>query len=133
MRSGHDHTFMRDTILAALAAATVLAGCGGGDDTKSAATTTGPRAAGAAVTHAIRIVNFIYEPDPAMVRAGRRITISNTDRAPHTVTQKGTSPSFDSGTVEGGKRGSVTFSKPGTYEYFCQFHPTMKGTVTVTG
>lgn len=123
---------MRHTILAALAAATLLAGCGGGD-TKSAASTTAARAAGAAVTHTIRIVNFIYEPDPVTVKAGQRITISNTDRAPHTVTQKGGSPSFDSGTVKGGKRGSVTFSKPGTYEYFCQFHPTMKGTVTVIG
>jgi plastocyanin len=121
---------MRHAILVALAAATLLAGCGGGD-TKGAATTTAPRATGA--THTIRIVDFVYQPDPATVKAGRRITISNADRAPHTVTQKGASPTFDSGTVEGGKRGSVTFAKPGTYEYFCQFHPTMKGTVTVIG
>jgi plastocyanin len=122
---------MRHTILAVLGAATLLAGCGA--TTKSAATAPAARPAGAAVTHTIRIVNFIYEPDPVTVKAGKRITISNADRAPHTVTQKGASPVFDSGTVKGDKRGSVTFSKPGTYEYFCQFHPTMKGTVTVIG
>lgn len=26
----------------------------------------------------------------------------------------------------------LTFSKPGTYEYFCLVHPEMQGTVTVT-
>jgi plastocyanin len=29
------------------------------------------------------------------------------------------------------QRGSVTFATPGTYRYYCEFHATMKGTVTV--
>jgi plastocyanin len=113
----------RHTSLAALCAAAVLAGCGGDGDVQ--------RAAGAAPVSAIRIADFLYEPDPATVKAGREITITNADDAPHTITDKGESPSFDSGTIRGKRRGSMTFEQPGTFTYYCQFHATMKGTVTV--
>ena len=121
---------MRHAILPALLGAALLAGCGGDDDDDR------PRAPRrrrrAAPVTSIRIADFLFSPDPATVKAGRRITVSNADRAPHTLTQEGGSPSFDSGTIKGGKRGSVTFSEPGTFKYYCVFHPTMKGTVTVT-
>lgn len=117
---------MRYEILAALAATALLSGCGGDDEAAPAKPTPA-----AAATDTIRIANFIYEPDPVTVKAGQKITVANSDSSPHTVTEEGGSPSFDSGTVKGSQRGSVTFSEPGTYKYFCQFHPTMKGTVTV--
>jgi plastocyanin len=120
---------MRHTILAALTAAALLAGCGG-DDTSTPGAAAQPTAA-AAATDAIRIKDFLYDPDPVTVKAGQKITVVNEDSAPHTVTQKGGSPSFDSDTVKGGASGSVTFSKAGTFEYYCLFHPTMKGSVTV--
>ena len=113
-------------VLSALAAAALLASCGG-DDKKAAA-----KPAAAAATNTIRIANFLYEPDPVTVKAGQKIAIANTDDAPHTLTEEGQKPSFDSNTIKGKQNGSVTFSKPGTYKYFCSFHPTMKGTVTVT-
>ena len=113
----------RHALLAALVGAAVLAGCGGDDDTQAAPA--------ARATDTIRIANFLYEPDPATVKAGTKITVVNTDDAPHTVTEEGGSPSFDSDTVKGKERGSVTFKTPGTYRYFCEFHATMKGTVTV--
>jgi plastocyanin len=124
-RAGHDHTSMRHVLPAALVAAAMLAGCGGDD------TATTP-AAPAAAMDTIRIADFLFEPDRLTVKAGQKIAIDNADSAPHTVTEAGAKPSFDSGTVIGHKRGSVTFSRPGTFKYFCQFHPTMKGTVTVT-
>lgn len=119
---------MRYAFPAALVAAALLAGCGGSDSTDKSSTPAAP----AAATTMIRIANFLYEPDPVTVKAGQKITVVNTDDAPHTITEVGTSPSFDSDTVVGRKSGSVTFSKPGTFQYLCQFHPTMKGTVTVT-
>ena len=115
----------RHTILAALCAAALLAGCGGDSDSDK------QPAAGAEPVSSIRIADFLYAPDPATVKAGRRIAINNADSAPHTITEKGGSPSFDSGTVRGKGRGSITFSTPGTFTYYCQFHATMKGTVTV--
>ena len=121
---------MRYAILPALLAAALLAGCGGDDDTPAAGAAA--TNAGSAPVTSIRIADFLFSPETATVKAGRRITVSNADRAPHTLTQEGESPSFDSGTIKGGKRGSVTFAAPGTFTYYCVFHPTMKGTVTVT-
>jgi plastocyanin len=126
-RAGHDHISMRHAILAALAATALLAGCGG-DDNTATKTSISPAAAASA---RIQIKDFVFAPDPVTVKAGRRITISNADSAPHTVTEQGGSPSFDSGTIKGGRSGALTFTKTGTFKYFCQFHPTMKGTVTV--
>ncbi|HEV7804509.1 MAG TPA: cupredoxin domain-containing protein [Solirubrobacteraceae bacterium] len=119
---------MRHVLPAALCAAILLAGCGDDDKTAGPTTTASP----AAATSTIRIVDFIYLPDPVTVKVGQRIAVVNADRASHTITEVGSKPSFDSGTVVGRKRGSVTFSRTGTFKYFCQFHPTMKGTVTVT-
>ena len=120
---------MRHTILAALAAAALLTGCG--DDDKSSTGTPAATAAGAGAGDTIRIKDFLYDPDPVTVKAGQKITVVNDDSAPHTVTEEGGSPSFDSDTVKGGMSGSVTFSKTGTFAYYCLFHPTMKGSVTV--
>jgi plastocyanin len=111
----------RHALLAALLGAAALAGCGSGDSAPPAAPP----------TTAIRIAGFSFAPDPATVKAGQKIAISNADKAPHTITEEGGSPAFDSGTVRGMQRGSVTFATPGTYRYYCEFHATMKGTVTV--
>jgi len=128
---------MRTTLLAALASAALLTGCGGDDGdsaapmptTKTAAST--PRA-GAEPTETIKIVDFVYDPTPATVKAGAKIAIRNADAAPHTITDGGSGKAFDSGTVKGKASGSVTFDQPGTYRYICEFHPFMKGEVTVT-
>jgi plastocyanin len=122
---------MRHALPVAIAAAALLAGCGGDDGNDDSTKAAAPAAAATATT-TIRIADFLYEPDPVTVEAGRKITIVNSDSAPHTITEQGTSPSFDSDTIVGGKRGSVTFTKAGTFQYLCVFHPTMKGTVTVT-
>ena len=119
---------MRHTLPAALAAAALLAGCGGDDSTD---TSTPATAAPAAATTSIKIADFLFEPDPVTVKAGAKITVTNADSAPHTLTQEGSSPSFDSDTIKGKASGSVTFKTPGTFSYYCQFHPTMKGKVTV--
>lgn len=119
---------MRHAFIAALLGAALLAGCGAMNDGTAA-----PSAPMAATTTAIVIKEFRYAPSPATVKAGARIAISNADGAPHTLTDRATARAFDSGTIKGGARGSVTFTKPGTYAYYCEFHPYMKGAVTVTG
>ena len=48
--------------------------------------------------------------------------LHNEDESPHTVTSK-QSGAFDSGTIEGGKRGPIILADPGAYAYFCTFHP----------
>ncbi len=120
---------MRNAILAGLlATGLLLAGCGDSNDDGTKA----PPAGAGKTTTAIKIVNFVYDPTPATVKAGAKITISNADAAPHTITDGGSGKAFDSGTVTGKASGSFTVSKPGTYKYICEFHPFMKGELTVT-
>lgn len=79
----------------------------------------------------VQIVEFSYEPDPVVVQAGGKVIWQNEDTAPHTATAD--DGSFDTGTIEKGKLGSVTFKEPGTFTYHCEIHPTMHGTVEVVG
>jgi plastocyanin len=124
-------------ILLALA----LAACGSsGDSTstaggESSATTSeaggnAPAPSGEAVRAAkVKIVEFVYGPDPVTVQVGGKVTWQNEDTAPHTATAD--DGSFDTGTIEQGKIKSETFKQPGTFTYFCEIHPTMHGTVEV--
>jgi plastocyanin len=112
---------MRHVIIAALLGAALLAGCGDDDGGAAAKTTT-----------TIKIADFVYDPTPATVKAGQKISVSNTDDAPHTITAGGSGKAFDSGTIKGKATGSLTIAKPGTYAYICEFHPFMKGEITVT-
>ncbi|HSK50709.1 MAG TPA: cupredoxin family copper-binding protein [Solirubrobacterales bacterium] len=77
----------------------------------------------------VEIVDFAYDPDPVTIQAGGKVTWINRDSAPHTATAD--DGSFDTGDLEEGKLGSQSFKNPGTYSYFCEIHPDMKGTVEV--
>jgi plastocyanin len=122
---------MRHALLLALLAAGLMAGCG--EDDSASSTTAPPAAADTAdSTDTIKIVDFVYAPTPATVQVGRKVSIPNADAAPHTITDAGPGKAFDSGTIDGKATGTVTFDKTGTYAYVCEFHPFMKGEVTVT-
>ncbi len=104
------------------------AGCGGGGGSTA---TTGTRAGGPAAEHAkADMADFAFEPTPVNVETGGSVTWTNTDAAPHTATADD-QKTFDTGTLQKGDSKTVTFSKPGTYTYFCRFHPFMHGTVVV--
>jgi plastocyanin len=77
----------------------------------------------------VDIVEFTYQPDPVVVQAGGKVIWQNQDTAPHTATAD--DDSWDTGTIEKGKIGSETFKDAGTFSYFCEIHPTMKGTVEI--
>ncbi len=78
---------------------------------------------------------FQYMPGEITVKAGTTITWLNSDDIEHSVTS-GTpekpSKDFDSGYFVKGGMYSQTFSKAGTYEYFCKRHNSMKAKVVVT-
>ncbi len=116
-----------------------FAACGdsGDDTTEGEATTTtsepsgnAPAPSGEAVRAAkVKIVEFTYVPDPVTIQVGGKVTWQNEDTAPHTATAD--DGSFDTGTLERGKIKSETFKQAGTFPYFCEIHPTMRGTVEV--
>lgn len=102
-----------------------LALTGGSDPSASAPSASGP----AETTDAVEIFDFEYDPSAIQVDAGTEIAITNSDAAAHTFSA--VDGSFDSGTIDGDAEGSVTVEEPGTYDYICEFHPYMKGTVEV--
>jgi plastocyanin len=83
----------------------------------------------AARSEKVEIIEFTYQPDPVVVQAGGKVTWQNQDAAPHTATAD--DGSWDTGTIEKGKIGSESFKEAGTFAYFCEIHPDMRGTVEV--
>jgi plastocyanin len=79
--------------------------------------------------HEIAIRNFTFEPAQLSVTRGDTIVFSNTDFLPHTATARDST--WDSKSIDGGKMWSVVTNAPGTHEYYCVFHPTMRATVVV--
>ncbi len=79
-----------------------------------------------------------FEPATLRVVAGLNSTITwnEKDPIPHTVTSKTLPPgasSFDSGNMNKGNSYSVTLTVPGTYKYYCMYHPAwMTGTIIVS-
>jgi nitrite reductase (NO-forming) len=79
-----------------------------------------------------------YSPATVHLAIGvnNMVTWTNYDSSVHTVTTlpSGSSPkSFDSGNLNAGESFTYTCSTAGTYQYYCIYHPWMKGTVVVTG
>jgi plastocyanin len=83
----------------------------------------------AATEVAVSISGFAFNPDPITITAGTTVTWTNEDSAAHTATQDG--GGFQSGTLNQGDSFSQVFDTPGTYEYHCEFHANMHGTIIV--
>jgi plastocyanin len=79
----------------------------------------------------VLIEGFAFRPRSIEAVGGTKIVWTNDDPEQHTVTAEG----GVFGSEPFGQRGtfSFTFDRPGEYAYFCAIHPTMKGTVRVTG
>jgi len=77
-----------------------------------------------------------YAPASVSVAKGGKVTWTNNDPVPHTVTSTSVpsgASSFDSGNMNANATYTVTFTVVGTYQYKCIYHPWMHGTVVVTG
>ena len=83
----------------------------------------------AATPRTIGIKEFKYAPSMLTVRTGTTVTWVNHDEEPHTVTSA--TGAFSSPGLVNDDTFVQTFTKPGTYEYFCALHPYMKATVVV--
>jgi len=79
----------------------------------------------------VSIANLAFDPATRSVAAGATVTWTNDDTVPHTVTAD--DGAFDSGIFDPGVSFSWTFDEPGAFAYHCQLHPTMEGTVEVSG
>jgi len=87
----------------------------------------------AATSTSVMIMNYAYSPAALTIKVGTKVTWTNMDTAPHTVTVSSGPVKFASPNLQKGESFTYTFTKAGTYSYYCAVHPDMKATVTVTG
>jgi plastocyanin len=83
--------------------------------------------------------NKSYNPNPVMIKEGQQILWVNGDAISHTVTSNSTENGsrsdsgklFDSTAILPGHSYNKAFDIPGTYSYYCFYHPNMIGKVIV--
>jgi plastocyanin len=78
----------------------------------------------------VEIHNFMFSPKTLTIPVGARVTWTNRDEEPHVVTSAG-SQFASSKALDTNDSYSASFSKPGTYAYYCSIHPMMVGTIIV--
>lgn len=66
------------------------------------------------------IVNYHYSPINTTAPIGSSISWTNRDSVAHTVTSA--TGMFSSGDLSPGKNFMFSFSRAGTYDYFCSYH-----------
>ncbi len=86
-----------------------------------------------AAGNTVEIKNFAFVPATLTVPVGTTVTWTNTDEDPHTVADRSNAHLFRSAALDTNGKYSFTFSKAGSYDYFCTLHPHMIGKVIVTG
>ena len=87
----------------------------------------------AATKAAVTIKGFAFSPATLEVTKGTVVTFTNNDSTTHTVTSganRTKDGKFDK-QLSGSTEDSITFDTAGTFEYFCNIHSSMKGTVVV--
>lgn len=78
---------------------------------------------------AIKIDNFSFSPATITVPVGATVRWTNRDDIPHTVVSD--DKAFKSKVLDTDEDFTYTFTKPGSYSYFCSIHPKMTAKVVV--
>ncbi len=86
-------------------------------------------AAPSASEAAVKIDNFSFTPATITVTVGTTVRWTNHDDIPHTVVSD--DKTFKSKALDTDEQFTYTFTKPGTYSYFCSIHPKMTAVVVV--
>jgi plastocyanin len=83
------------------------------------------------LTVEVKIDNFSFGPTTLTIPVGTTVTWTNRDDIPHTVVSTDDPKFFKSKVLDTDEKFSFTFTKAGTYPYFCSVHPKMTGKVIV--
>ena len=78
---------------------------------------------------AVKIDNFSFGPTTITIPAGSTVTWTNNDDVPHVVASDDNV--FKSKALDTDDRFSFTFTKSGTYNYYCAIHPKMTAKIIV--
>ena len=82
-----------------------------------------------ATKHTVEMKNKRYEPADLTIKVGETVEWENLDDHDHTVVAD--DKSFKSDNISSGDTYEFTFKKAGKFRYACQYHPRMKGIITV--
>ena len=77
----------------------------------------------------IRVDNFTFAPETLTVPANSTVTWVNKDDIPHVIASN--DGLFKSKALDTDQKYSFTFTKAGTYAYYCSIHPKMVGKIVV--
>ena len=77
----------------------------------------------------VRVDNFTFGPQTLTVPANSTVTWVNKDDVPHVIASN--DGLFKSKALDTDDKYSYTFTKPGTYSYYCSVHPKMVGKIVV--
>jgi plastocyanin len=77
----------------------------------------------------VRVDNFTFGPDTLTVPVNSTVTWVNKDDIPHVIASN--DGVFKSRALDTDEKYSYTFTKAGTYSYFCSIHPKMVGKIVV--
>jgi plastocyanin len=76
----------------------------------------------------VNIASFAFMPAKINAAVGKALVFLNSDDTPHQIT---VANGPRTAVFLRGQRASVTFDKPGEYNYICGLHPSMKGVIEV--
>lgn len=79
----------------------------------------------------VKIVNFEYLPKKATVAVGSKVRWTNLDMDVHDVATTKAPRKFASPALNLDEKYTKKFTRPGTYRYFCSYHPEMVATIKV--
>jgi plastocyanin len=77
----------------------------------------------------VKIDNFSFAPNTITVPVGTEVRWTNLDDIPHTVVSN--DKAFKSKALDTDDQFTYTFTKAGTYKYFCSIHPKMTAEIVV--
>jgi plastocyanin len=96
-------------------------------DAKASTSTAAPKSAPKVVRNGMKNINYLR--GHLEISVGTTVEWTNADPLAHSVTA--VDKSFNSGLIQPGKTFRHTFTKAGTFNYFCMPHPFMKGVIVV--
>jgi plastocyanin len=120
-------------LVAGLAVAAVVSGCGTGSDLESSSSSSSSDAAPVATgTVHVFMQSLSFTPGSVKAKVGQRVEWTNQDSSPHNVLYVSGPRFVSSQIINPGKKFAIRVSQAGTIHYYCSIHPWMKATVAVS-
>jgi plastocyanin len=83
-------------------------------------------------SNAVQMIDYSFTPPRITLEAGSTVTFTNSGSQPHNAAGADMG-GWDTGILKGGETATVSFNRPGLYNYTCTPHPFMIGQIIVTG